>query len=456
LSSSSPATPTSDPRSVALSALRQVVRGVHADNALDKASSRATLSNLDRQLATELVYGAVRQQRTLNVLIDRLLRKPEKPTSDLRLLLQLGIYQLRYMDRIPASAAVNTTVNLAKANGLAGLAALTNGVLREYQRQEASFVSNWHQSDSLVEQIGVEYSFPDWLVEHWLTVLGEAGTTELCNYFNQSPSIDLRVNKLKTDRSVVLAALLEAGINGVPIDYLDQGIRLTGKVGAIPRLPGYSEAWWSVQDSSAQLVAALLNPQPGEVVVDACAAPGGKTTHIAELMNDRGIIWAIDSSQSRLKQVAQNCERLGLTSVQIRTGDGRQQDELVGKVDRVLLDAPCSGLGTLHRRADARWQKTLANVQELGKLQAELLASCASWVKPGGTLVYATCAVHPTENQDVIKPFLANHPEWSIQPPTGFLASLADGDGCVAIWPHQQHMDGFFMVCLRLSPVDLP
>jgi 16S rRNA (cytosine967-C5)-methyltransferase len=451
LSSSSPATPTSDPRSVALSALRQVVRGVHADNALDKASSRATLSNLDRQLATELVYGAVRQQRTLNVLIDRLLRKPEKPTSDLRLLLQLGIYQLRYMDRIPPSAAVNTTVNLAKTNGLAGLAALTNGVLREYQRQEASLVSNWHQSDSLVERIGVEYSFPDWLVQHWLAVLGESGTIELCNYFNQSPSIDLRVNKLKIDRLSVVTALLEAGINGVPIDYLDQGIRLTGKVGAIPRLPGYSEAWWSVQDSSAQLVAALLNPQPGEVVVDACAAPGGKTTHIAELMNDRGIIWAIDSSQSRLKQVAQNCERLGLTSVQIRTGDGRQQADLVGKVDRVLLDAPCSGLGTLHRRADARWQKTLANVQELGKLQAELLASCASWVKPGGTLVYATCAVHPAENQEVIKPFLVNHPEWSIQPPTGFLASLADGDGCITIWPHHHQMDGFFMVCLRLA-----
>jgi 16S rRNA (cytosine967-C5)-methyltransferase len=448
LSSPPSTTPTSDPRSVALSALRQVVRGVHADNALDQAGSRATLSNLDRQLATELVYGAVRQQRTLNTLIDRLLRKPEKPTSDLRLLLQLGIYQLRYMDRIPPSAAVNTTVNLAKSNGLPGLAALTNGVLRSYQRQQESLVSNWHQSESLVERIGVEYSFPDWLVEYWLEVLGETGTIELCNYFNQAPSIDLRVNQLQVDRATVLAALTEAGISAEPIDYLDQGIRLTGKVGAIPRLPGYHEAWWSVQDSSAQLVALLLDPQPGEVVVDACAAPGGKTTHIAELMNDQGVIWSIDSSQSRLKQVTQNCERLGLHAVQIRTGDGRQQVDLMGMVDRVLLDAPCSGLGTLQRRADARWQKTPANIQELGKLQAELLASCASWVKPGGTLVYATCTVHPAENKEVIMPFLATHPEWSIQPPTSFLASLADPDGCIAIWPHEQKMDGFFMVRL--------
>jgi 16S rRNA (cytosine967-C5)-methyltransferase len=449
LSSQPSIIPTTDPRSVALSALRQIVRGKHADDALEKAGNRATLSNLDRQLATELVYGAVRQQRTLNVLIDRLLRKPEKPTSDLRLLLQLGIYQLRYMDRIPPSAAVNTTVNLAKTNGLSGLAALTNGVLREYQRQQESLVSNWHQSESLVEKIGVEYSFPDWLVEHWLEVLGENGTIELCNYFNQSPAIDLRVNKLKTDRATVLTALIEAGINAVPIDYLEQGIRLTGKVGAIPRLPGYNEAWWSVQDSSAQLVADLLDPQPGEVVVDACAAPGGKTTHIAELMNDRGVVWSIDSSSSRLKQVMQNCERLGLQSVQMRTGDGRQQADLVGKVDRVLLDAPCSGLGTLHRRADARWQKTLANVQELGKLQAELLESCASWVKPGGTMVYATCTVHPIENAQVIQPFLAAHPEWSISPVSNFLGTLTNIDGHIAIWPHLHQMDGFFMVRLN-------
>jgi 16S rRNA (cytosine967-C5)-methyltransferase len=133
----------------------------------------------------------------------------------------------------------------------------------------------------------------------------------------------------------------------------------------------------------------------------------------------------------------------------MRTGDGRQQDDLVGQVDRVLLDAPCSGLGTLHRRADARWQKTLANVQELGKLQAELLESCASWVKPGGTLVYATCTVHPIENMQVIQPFLAAHPEWQVSPPTGFLSTLADSDGCMTIWPHQQQMDGFFIMRLN-------
>jgi 16S rRNA (cytosine967-C5)-methyltransferase len=450
ISASDPSTNLStNPRLIACFALRKVVRGIHADQALEQASHCHYLSSLDRQLATELVYGAVRQQRTLNALIDRLLRKPEKPISDLRLLLQIGIYQLRYMDRIPPSAAVNTTVELAKSLGLPGLASLVNGVLRTYQRQQNSLQRDWYQGQSVAEQIGVEYSFPDWLIEYWLTTLGQEQTIALCNTFNQAPAIDLRVNSAKVDRTTVLEALKTVGVNAQPIEYLEQGIRLTGKVGAIPRLPGYEEAWWTVQESSAQLVSLLLNPQPGETIVDACAAPGGKSTHIAELIGDRGEIWAIDAVESRLRKVTQNCQRMGLNSIQTRVGDARQQIDLVGKADRVLLDAPCSGLGTLHRRADARWQKTAANIQELGQLQAELLTSCATWVKSGGSLVYATCTVHPTENAEVVLPFLATHPEWQIQQPTGFLQTLADSKGCITIWPHQQQMDGFFMVRLR-------
>lgn len=438
-----------NPRQTALAALRDVVRGAYADAALDKKLRKVPLSALDRQLTTEIFYGTVRRQRTLNALIDRLTRKPEKDTSDLRLILQIGLYQLRYMDRIPESAAVNTTVELAKQNGLKGLAPVVNGILRQYIRQAHEFQGAWHDADSLAQQIAVEHSFPDWLIAHWLEVLGEAGTIDLCRAFNQSPPIELRVNQLQIDRSAVLEALTTAGVAAIPLDYLAQGIRLTGKVGAIPALPGYDQAWWTVQESSAQLVTTLLDPLPGEVIADACAAPGGKTTHIAELMGDRGIIWSIDPTPSRLKKITQNCERLGLKSVQIREGDSRSQPDLVGKIDRVLLDAPCSGLGTLHRRADARWRKTPENVLELSQLQEELLASCASWVKPGGILVYATCTVHPAENEEVILPFLAAHPEWSIDPPQpAFLASLASPEGWIKTWLHEHQLDGFFMVRL--------
>jgi 16S rRNA (cytosine967-C5)-methyltransferase len=353
------------------------------------------------------------------------------------------------MDRIPESAAVNTTVELAKQNGLKGLAPVVNGILRQYIRQADEFQGAWDSSASLAQQIAVEQSFPDWLIIHWLEILGEEGTLALCRAFNQSPTIDLRVNPLQIDRDTVLTALEAAGISAIPLDYLIHGIRLTGKVGNIPALPGYEQAWWTVQESSAQLVTALLAPQPGETIADACAAPGGKTTHLAELMGDQGVIWSIDPTPSRLKKIAQNCQRLGLTSVQIREGDSRSQPDLVGMVDRVLLDAPCSGLGTLHRRADARWRKTPENVLELSQLQQELLASCATWVKPGGVLVYATCTVHPAENEEVILPFLAAHPEWSIAPPAGdILANLASPEGWIKTWLHQHQMDGFFMVKL--------
>ncbi len=436
-------------RQTALAALRDVVRGAYADTALEKKLRRVNLSALDRQLTTELFYGTVRQQRTLNALIDRLTRKPEKDTSDLRLILQIGLYQLRYMDRIPESAAVNTTVELAKQNGLKGLAPVVNGILRQYIRQADEFQGNWDNSNSLVGQIAVAQSFPDWLIAHWLEILGQESTLQLCQAFNQSPTIDLRVNQLQVNSDTVLDALTAVGVTAIPLDYLTHGIRLTGKVGAIPALPGYDAGWWTVQESSAQLVTQLLNPQPGEIIVDACAAPGGKTTHIAELMGDRGVVWAIDPTPSRLKKITQNCHRLGLTSVQIREGDSRSQPDLVGMIDRVLLDAPCSGLGTLHRRADARWRKTPADVLALSQLQGELLASCASWVKPGGVLVYATCTVHPAENEAVIVPFLQTHPEWQIDKPQNeFMASLASADGWIKTWLHEHQMDGFFMVRL--------
>ncbi len=440
-----------NPRQVALSALRDVARGAYADAALERGFSRSQLTSADRHLATELVYGTVRQRRTLDAIIDRLLRKPEKSGSELRSILQLGLYQLRYMDRIPASAAVDTAVELTKENRMAGLAALVNGVLRQYLRQQAEFAGDWCGGLELIARLGTSYSFPDWLIAQWLPLLGEAGTIALCQEFNRSPAIDLRVNPLRTDRASVLEAFQAAQISALPLEHSALGIRLTGSAGAIPNLPGYTEAWWTVQESSAQLVSLLLDPQPGEVIVDACAAPGGKTTHIAELMGDQGTIYAIDPTASRLRKVTQNCDRMELKSVQTILGDARQQPDLDGQVDRVLLDAPCSGLGTLHRRADARWHKTPAMIQELAVLQGELLSASARWVKPGGVLVYATCTIHPAENEDVIGPWLAAQEDWRIDRPPGALASLASQEGWITTWPQEHHTDGFFMVRLVKS-----
>jgi 16S rRNA (cytosine967-C5)-methyltransferase len=441
-----------NPRQLVLFALNDLETGSFIDVVVDRLLGKFQLANVDRGLFTELVHGIVRRKRTLDAIIDRLAKQPaHRQPPNLRQLLRLGLYQLRYLDRIPASAAVNTTVDLAKANGLTGLAGVVNGILRQYIRLQTEGGEVLNLPLDPIGRLGTLHSFPDWLVEHWVTEIGEDETEQLCQAFNCVPKIELRVNILKIDRVKLIDIFQSVDISVIPIPNVPQGLQLIGNVGAIDKLPGYEEGWWTIQDSSAQLVTHLLDPQPGETVIDACAAPGGKTTHMAELMGNTGRILALDKTASRLKKLQQNLDRLQLSGVNILTGDSCTLSELTGTADRVLLDAPCSGLGTLHRRADARWQKTLPQIEELAKLQTRLLANTATWVKPGGVLVYATCTVHPLENDRVITPFLAAHPEWHIElPPSDSpVASLVGTDGWIEVWPHRQHMDGFFMVKLR-------
>jgi 16S rRNA (cytosine967-C5)-methyltransferase len=459
-----------NPRQLVLFALKDLETGSFTDIVVDRLLSKFQLSDVDRHLFTELVNGIIRRKRTLDAIIDRLAKQPaHRQPPNLRYLLRLGLYQLRYLDRIPESAAVNTTVDLAKTNDLAGLSGVVNGILRQYIRLQDRQEEVLDLPEDLISRLGTLYSFPDWLVAQWIAELGAIETEQLCQAFNQSPRIDLRLNTLKIDPNLLPNApqserlqqhvldsidlFKSVGIEAVPLPYLPQALRFVGNVGAISQLPGYQVGLWTIQDSSAQLVTHLLDPQPHEVIIDACAAPGGKTTHIAELMGNTGQVLALDKTASRLKKLQQNLDRLQLSTVKILTGDSCGFSELINTADRVLLDAPCSGLGTLHRRADARWQKTPAQLHELAQLQAKLLANTSTWVKPGGVLVYATCTVCAIENEDVILPFLKTHPDWQIElpPMDSPLASLVSDPGWIKVWPHRQQMDGFFMVKLRRS-----
>ncbi|WP_199248138.1 16S rRNA (cytosine(967)-C(5))-methyltransferase [[Phormidium] sp. ETS-05] len=454
-------------RQIAFLALREVhQRDAFADVALNLSLRRSPQGSKiypnpfqGLKLATELVYGCVRRTRTLDAVIDRLAKKPaHQQPPDLRTILHLGLYQILYLNHIPAAVAVNTTVELAKHNHLSGLAPLVNAILRRATRlgslEKILDLRNLPEPLSGIEtaqRLGILHSYPDWMVEDWLSQLGAVETEQLCQWFNKSPTIDLRINPLKTSLVEVEAALMAAGVEVVPIPHLPQGLRLTGGAGAVENLPGYAQGWWVVQDASAQLVGHLLDPQPDSVVIDACAAPGGKTTHIAELMGDTGKIWACDKTASRLKKVGENVMRLQLRSIHIFCGDSRHQPDFNNLADRVLLDAPCSGLGTLHRRPDARWRQTPERFQELSQLQGQLLTQAAGWVKPGGLLVYSTCTLHPQENEVVIQDFLSRHPNWAIEPPPpgNPAAPFAAPQGWVKIWPHRHNMDGFFMVRLR-------
>lgn len=443
----------SNPRQLAFVALQNIYRrGAYSDMALDRVLRQSELNSADRGFVAELVYGIVRRSRSLDALINGLgKKKASQQPPDLRIILQIGLYQLRYLDRIPVSAAVNTSVDLAKNNGLKSLSGVVNGLLRQYERLSTKGEDPLKLPSNAVERLGILYSFPDWIVKLWIEQFGQVETEQLCEWFNRPPGIDLRVNLLKTSVDEVEAAFTEAGIAVCRLPHLPQALRLTGGTRHIQQLPGFQEGWWTVQDSSAQLVTHLLDPQPGEAIVDACAAPGGKTTHIAELMQDNGTIWGCDIHASRLRKLKENAQRLQLHSIQIYTGDSRELEQFIEACDRVLLDAPCSGLGTLHKRPDIRWRQTPEKIQELSRLQEELLTQTAKWVKPGGTLVYATCTLNTSENERVIDSFCDRHPNWQISPPSSHspAACFASMPGWIRILPYQHQMDGFFMVKLK-------
>lgn len=451
---------------MAFQALRAVHGGAYTDVALDRALKSTPLQPSDRGLATELVYGCIRRQRTLDSLVDALAKKPAlAQPPDLRSLFHLGLYQLRYLDHIPPSAAVNTTVELAKQEGLAGLAGVVNGLLRQYLRlrkaPEPAGTEPDRSPPPLVDplplpadasqHLGIQQSFPDWIVEIWRSQLPEGEIQALAEWFNRPPSLDLRINPLRTSLAQAQQALNDQQLSPQAILGLPQALRLLGPTGPVKALAGFEAGWWMVQDASAQLVGHLLDPQPGETLIDACAAPGGKTAHLAELMDNRGVLWALDRTASRLRKLKQNAKRLGLKNIRLLEGDSRHQPQFAERADRVLVDAPCSGLGTLHRHADARWRQTPELIQGLVPLQTALLNSAATWVKPQGLLVYATCTLNPAENEAVIAQFLQHHPRWHIEPPppTSPPGRFATPEGWVKVWPHRDNMDGFFMVALR-------
>lgn len=417
----------------------------YTDIALNRVLNQTDLGQQERGLTTELVYGIVRHQRTLDALVAQFgTKQAHQQPPKLRILLHLGLYQLRYLDHIPPSAAVNTSVELAKTQGLKKLSGVVNGILRQYIRLAAAR-DPLNLPDHLVQRLGVLYSFPDWIIANWLEQFGETETEQLCAWFNQSPQLHLRVNPLQATVEKVQTAFAAKGIPVEPMLGLPQGLRLLNSPGKISELPGYHEGWWTVQDGSAQLVSHILDPQPGETIIDACAAPGGKTTHIAELMGDQGRVWGRDRASKRLKKVRENAQRLRLTCIQTQATDSRSYSQSQGAADRVLLDAPCSGLGTLHKRPDLRWRQTLDNTRELSQLQRELLEQVANWVKPNGILVYATCTLNPVENEQVVQSFLDSHPQWQLSTPQ---TALATAPGWLKILPHHHHLDGFFIAYL--------
>ena len=406
------------PRRLAWDVLQAVAAGAYADVALERALRDRPLQGPDRGLATELAYGAIRQRRRLDAWLDRVGRVPAlKQPPKLRWLLHVGLYQLFWMERVPDSAAVNTCVELAKTQGLARLAPVVNGMLRAALRARDQGESPACSGDAAL-QLAFEHSLPDWLAELLLQWRDPEGATAVAAACNQVPPLDLRVNRLRATPAGVAEALAQAGHATAPISGCPDGLTLLGSSGDLRRWPGYDDGHWCVQDRAAQWVAPLLAAQPGERILDACAAPGGKATHLAELLGGDAEIWAVDRSPGRLKRVAANASRLGLDCLQARAADAsdllRERPQGSGFFQRILIDAPCSGLGTLARHPDARWRVSPTAIEELLPQQQALLDGVLPLLARDGRLVYATCTIHPAENGDQIAAFLARHPEMTL------------------------------------------
>ncbi|NQV10164.1 MAG: 16S rRNA (cytosine(967)-C(5))-methyltransferase [Cyanobacteria bacterium] len=429
-----------DSRRVAWRALLAVAAGAYADLALERELRRLPLSPPDRALATELCFGAIRQRRRLDAWLDQLGKMPaERQPPKLRWLLHLGLYQLLSTERVPASAAVSTTVELAKRDGLARLAPVVNGMLRAFlRRRSAAASSPLPLPAEPVAALGLRHSLPNWLAADLLQWLPADGAEAFGVAANLPPSLDLRVNRLQASREAVLAAFAAAGVTAEPLADQAWGLTLHGRCGDLRALPGYTEGHWCVQDRSAQRIAPLLEPLPGERLLDACAAPGGKSTHLAELMADQGVVLAVDRSAGRLRRVGANAGRLGLASIQRHEADAAELASALpaGSFDRILVDAPCSGLGTLARHADARWRITPAAIDDLVVLQRRLLEGMVPLLRPAGRLVYATCTVHPRENAELIMAFLASHPGWTQR-------------SAFQLWPTPGGGDGFYAAVLQ-------
>ncbi|OYD06414.1 16S rRNA (cytosine(967)-C(5))-methyltransferase RsmB [Paludifilum halophilum] len=443
-------------RHVALDILIQwEERDGYSNLLLNESLNRSRLGARDRGLATELVYGTVQRRNTLDWILNSLL-KQDLSTLDVWVaqLLRLSVYQMRYLDKIPSRAAVHEAVDIAKQRGHKGVAGLVNGVLRSYLRRK----EEWRLPDppKTVREWALAYSHPKWMVRRFQAVYGEEEARRILEADNRPPEISLRTQPLKNGRKALMDDLQgeypEAQIR--PSLLSEQGIVFRG--GGNPAAsPLYREGRFTIQDESSMLVSELVAPRPGQRGADLCAAPGGKSTHLAEQMRDQGDLFAYDFHPHKVRLIEENAERLGLSSIEAEAEDARRLPEKSGKsFDFVLLDAPCSGLGVIRRKPDIKWRKEPREIDELVRLQKELLEAAAELIVAGGVLVYSTCTMEPRENEEQIRDFLRTHPDFSIDP--SFENRLPEAvrqkgwlrKNGVQILPHHFGSDGFFITRL--------
>lgn len=442
-----------DAREAALQTLYAVeVKAAFAHLALSHILRTAALPPRERALATELAQGTVRMRAAVDFALAQFCHYQLTRLSPwIRNLLRLAAYELLFLHRTSPAATCHAAVELAKQYGHPGTVRLVNAVLRRLSEQRKQIDYPPFETDP-VGHLTTRLSHPRWLVERWLQRWPPEEVRALCLTNNRPPPLTVRVNRLRLTPEDLRAQWEVRGVKAQPCRWAPEGL-VVGHVGEVQLLWGFDQGWFTVQDEASMLVGYLAAPQPGWEVADLCSAPGGKATHLAELMGDRGRVWAVDLHSRRLQRVAETAVRLGLRNLFTRCADARRVAEVLPQpLDLVLLDVPCTGTGTLRRRADARWRKQPEQLEELVTLQRELLSAAAELVRPGGVLVYSTCSLEPEENEEQIRWFRERYSHFvpALEPPPEVeLPGLNRAEGWLHLWPPRDGTDGAFLARLR-------
>lgn len=431
-------------RIAAFDALKEIESGKFSSAVL--ANTDPQLSSLDRALCHELVLGVLRWQLHLDAIVEHFAkRKVESLDPPVLRALRLGIYQLRFLSRVPASAAVNESVNLVVRARLSSARSFVNAVLRRSAR-EPDYSPATDITDPL-ERIALQTSHPRWLIERWSKAFGGDETELMARANNEPPPIAIRVVRTLADESDVLDKLRSAGAELVTSEIAKSAWRVFGATAKLRELSERGELY--IQDEASQLVAEVVNARAGDRVLDVCAAPGGKTTLFAERASDEADVVAMDVSPHRLATIERTVQLHQLKSIKLMLGDASAPLPFdSGSFDRVLLDAPCSGTGTLRHNPEIRWRLTNDDITQLAEQQKRFLMNAAAVVKPGGLLVYSTCSIETEENEEVVRYFLSSNDQFT-QVSLPVNADLVTHSGAARTWPHRHSTDGFFIAALE-------
>ena len=446
-----------DPRKTALDVLNALIPGKRTlDSILDDIhQDERYFPKRDRALFTAMVYGVLRWRRRLDHIITHFSNTPvQKIEPPVLNILRLGLFQIIYLDRIPNSAAVNTSVEITKQIGAFRASGFVNAVLRRSAENYGSVDFPTFESDPL-SFLSAGQSLPDWLAQRWLKRFDKHTLMTLCDTLNSIPPITMRTNTLKTTREQLIRSLEDQAERIESTTLAPDGIKLINPKRPIPELAAFKKGWFQVQDEAAQLVALLLDPQPQESVLDACAGLGGKTGHIAQLMQNQGSLTAIDRDEKKLQRLDSEMQRLNISIVRTLCYDldSSWDNSRLGFFDRILLDAPCSGLGVLRRNPDIKWNSNEEDLKRHSTIQKQFLETLAPMVRPNGVLVYSVCSIEPEENETVIHAFLKNHPEFVIDKNMGkipeTLLSFVEPKNGFKTLPTLKDLDGFFLIRLK-------